>query len=50
MTDHKIYIDGFNDKDIQIAYAFLDMMRYKLNKLGTDSTDTFTKIFDTSLI
>ena len=25
-------------------------MRYKLNELGTDSTDVFTKIFDTSHI
>ena len=48
MTDLEIYIDGFNDKGIQIANAFLDVMRYKLNKLGADSTDVFTKIFDTS--
>ena len=30
--------------------AFLDVMRYKLNELGTDSTNAFTKIFDTSHI
>ena len=48
MTDLEIYIDGFNDKGIQIANAFLDVMRYKLNELGADSTDVFTKIFDTS--
>ena len=47
MTDLEIYIDGFNDKGIQIANAFLDVMRYKLNELGADSTDAFTKIFDT---
>ena len=47
MTDLEIYIDGFNDKGIQIANAFLDVMRYKLNELGADSTDVFTKIFDT---
>ena len=50
MTDLEIYIDGFNDKGIQIANAFLDVMRYKLNELGADSTDVFTKIFDTSHI
>lgn len=50
MTDLEIYIDGFNDKGIQIANAFLDVMRCKLNKLGADSTDAFTKIFDTSHI
>ena len=50
MTDLEIYIDGFNDKVIQIANAFLDVMRYKLNELGADSTDAFTKIFDTSHI
>mgnify|MGYP007073660975 FL=1 len=44
MTDLEIYIDGFNDKGIQIANAFLDVMRYKLNELGADSTDAFTKI------
>ena len=48
MTNLEIYIDGFNDKGIQIANAFLDVMRYKLNELGADSTDVFTKIFDTS--
>ena len=42
MTDLEIYIDGFNDKGIQIANAFLDVMRYKLNELGADSTDAFT--------
>ena len=50
MTDLEIYIDGFNDKGIQIANAFLDVMRYKLNELGADSTDVFTKIFDISHI
>ena len=50
MTDLEIYIDGFNDKGIQIANAFLNVMRYKLNELGADSTDAFTKIFDTSHI
>ena len=50
MTDLEIYIDGFNDKGIQITNAFLDVMRYKLNELGADSTDAFTKIFDTSHI
>ena len=50
MTDLEIYIDRFNDKGIQIANAFLDVMRYKLNELGADSTDVFTKIFDTSHI
>lgn len=42
MTDLEIYIDGFNDKGIQIANAFLDVMRCKLNELGADSTDAFT--------
>ena len=42
ITDLEIYIDGFNDKGIQIANAFLDVMRYKLNELGGDSTDVFT--------
>ena len=42
MTNLEIYIDGFNDKGIQIANAFLDVMRYKLNELGADSTDAFT--------
>ena len=50
MTDLEIYIDDFNDKGIQIANAFLDVMRYKLNELGADSTDAFAKIFDTSHI
>ena len=50
MTDPEIYIDGFNDKEIQIANAFLDVMRYKSNELGADSTNAFTKIFDTSHI
>ena len=50
MTDLEIYIDGFNDKGIQIANAFLDVMRYKLNELGADSTDALKKIFDTSHI
>ena len=50
MTAPKIYIDGFNDKVIQIANAFLDLMRYKLNKFGANSTDAFTRIFDTSHI
>ena len=50
MTDLEIYIDGFNDKGIQIANAFLDVMRYKSNELGADSTNAFTKIFDTSHI
>lgn len=50
MTDLEIYIDGFNDKGLQIANSFLDVMRYKLNELGADSTDVFTKIFDTSHI
>ena len=50
MTDLEIYIDGFNDKDIQITNAFLDLMRYKLYKFGANSTDAFTRIFDTSHI
>ena len=50
MTNLEIYIDGFNDKGIQIANAFLDVMRYKLNELSADSTDAFAKIFDTSHI
>lgn len=50
MTDLEIYIDGFNDKGIQIANAFLDVMRYKLSELGADSADAFAKIFDTSHI
>ena len=32
MTDLEIYIDGFNDKGIQIANAFLDVMRCKLTE------------------
>lgn len=50
MTDLEIYIDGFNDKGIQIANAFLDVMRCKLNELGADSNDTFAKVFDSSHI
>lgn len=50
MTDLEIYIDGFNDKGLQIANAFLDVMRCKLNDLGADSTDAFIKVFDTSHI
>ena len=42
----EIYIDGFNDKGIPIANAFLDVMRCKLTKLGADSTDTFASLFD----
>lgn len=42
--------NAFNDKGIQIANAFLEVMRYKLNELGADSTDAFAKIFDTSHI
>ena len=42
----EIYIDGFNDKGIQIANAFLDVMRCKLTELGADSTDAFASIFD----
>lgn len=33
MTDLEIYIDGFNDKGLQIANAFLDVMRYKQQTL-----------------
>ncbi len=33
MTDLEIYLDGFNDKGIQIANAFLDVMRYKQQTL-----------------
>ena len=44
----EIYIDEFNDKGIQIANAFLDVMRYKLTALGADSTDTFANVFDNS--
>lgn len=50
MTDLEIYIDGFNDKGIQIANAFLDVMRCKLNELGADSDDIFVKVFDSSHI
>ena len=50
MTDLEIYIDGFNDKGIQIANAFLDVMRYKLTELGADSTDAFASVFDNSHI
>lgn len=50
MTDLEIYIDGFNDKGIQIANAFLDVMRCKLEDLGADSSDAFVQIFDTSHI
>ena len=44
----EIYIDEFNDNGIQIANAFLDVMRYKLTALGADSTDTFANVFDNS--
>ena len=50
MTDLEISIDGFNDKGIQIANVFLDVMRYKLTELGADSTDTFATVFDNSHI
>ena len=50
MTDPEIYIDGFNDKEIQIANAFLDVMRCKLTELGADSTDAFASVFDNSHI
>lgn len=50
MTDPEIYIDGFNDKKIQIANTFLDVMRCKLNELRADSTNAFIRIFDTSHI
>ena len=50
MTDLEIYIDGFNDKGIQIANAFLDVMRCKLTELGADSTDAFASVFDNSHI
>lgn len=46
----EIYIDEFNDKGIQIANAFLDVMRCKLTELGADSTDTFANVFDNSHI
>ena len=42
--------DGFNDKGIQIANAFLDVMRCKLTELGADSTDAFASVFDNSHI
>lgn len=50
MTDLEIYIDGFNDKGIQIANAFPDVMRCKLNELCADSDDNFAKVFDSSHI
>lgn len=50
ITDLEIYIDGFNDKGIQIANAFLDVMRCKLTELGADSTDAFASVFDNSHI
>ena len=50
MTDLEIYIDGFNDKGVQIANAFLDVMRCKLTELGADFTDTFANVFDNSHI
>ena len=50
MTDLEIYIDGFNDKGIQIANAFLDVIRCKLTEFGADSTDLFANIFDNSHI
>lgn len=50
MTDLEIYIDGFNDKGIQVANAFLDVMRCKLTELGADSTDAFASVFDNSHI
>ena len=50
MTDLEIYIDGFNDRGIQIANAFLDVMRCKLTELGADFTDTFANVFDNSHI
>ena len=50
MTDLEIYVDGFNDKGLQIANAFLDVMRCKLEELGADFSDAFVQIFDTSHI
>lgn len=50
MADLEIYIDGFNDKGIQIANAFLDVMRCKLTELGADSSDAFANVFDNSHI
>ena len=44
MTDLEIYVDGFNDKGLQIANAFLDVMRCKLEELGADSSDAFVQI------
>lgn len=46
----EIYIDEFNDKGIQIANAFLDVMKCKLTELGADSTDPFANVFDNSHI
>ena len=48
MTDLEIYIDGFNDKEIQIANAFLDVMRCKLTELGADSSDAFASQIPTT--
>lgn len=50
MTDLEIYVDGFNDKGIQIANAFLDVMRCKLEALGADSSNAFVQVFNTSHI
>ena len=50
MTDLEIYVDGFNDTGLQIANAFLDVMRCKLEELGADFSDAFVQIFDTSHI
>ena len=50
MTDLEIYIDGFNDKGIQIANAFLDVMRCKLTELDANSTDAFATVLDNSHI
>lgn len=50
MTDLEIYVDGFNDKGIQIANAFLDVIRCKLEEFGADSADALVQIFDTSHI
>ena len=44
MTDLEIYIDGFNDKGLQIANAFLDVMRCKLTEFGADSISRLDKI------
>ena len=43
VSDLYLNIEGFNDKGIQDINAFLDVMRYKLNELGADSTDAFAK-------